>query len=56
MGAGLAERVEDVLEAGLVVAPALALQHEHALRAVRRDEAVHRVVNLDRRFMRNISI
>ena len=46
MGAGVAERVEDVLEAGLVVAPTLALQDEHALRAVGRDEAVDGVVDL----------
>ena len=38
--------MEDVLEAGLVVAPPLALQDEHALRAVGGDEAVDGVVDL----------
>ena len=47
--------MEDVLEAGLVVAPTLTLQDEHALRAVRRDEAVHRVVDLFQSSMETFS-
>ena len=42
----LAERQEDVLEARLVVPPALGLEHHHPARAVGRDEAVDGVVDL----------
>ena len=46
VGAGLGERLEDLLPAAGGVPPAAGLEHQRALRPVRDDETVHEVVDL----------
>ena len=46
VGAGLGQRLEDLLPAAGGVPPAEGLEHQRALCAVRDDEAIHQVVDL----------